>query len=165
MTDEPQAMRRGWLKNSNPPGDFSKAPRCGARTRAGGHCRAPAMKNGRCRMHGARAPDPAPPEGLEQDQLNNKQHAKEHYVLLQTLRGCGVRCLAAVHPAAAILHCGGSTMPACSCPCTAPRGFAEVPRRVAILEPATPHRLGFIGHFFVTPPPLPHPQRWPDRRR
>ena len=28
------------------------APRCGARNRAGGPCRSPAMANGRCRLHG-----------------------------------------------------------------------------------------------------------------
>ena len=27
-------------------------PRCGARTRSGRPCKAPAMRNGRCRMHG-----------------------------------------------------------------------------------------------------------------
>jgi hypothetical protein len=32
------------------------SPRCGARTRAGLPCRAPAMPNGRCRMHGGRSP-------------------------------------------------------------------------------------------------------------
>ena len=30
------------------------APRCGARTRRGTPCRAPAMGNGRCRMHGGK---------------------------------------------------------------------------------------------------------------
>ena len=30
------------------------APRCGARTRRGAPCRAPAMANGRCRMHGGK---------------------------------------------------------------------------------------------------------------
>jgi hypothetical protein len=35
MTDEPRASRFGWLKNGNPPGDPSKALRCGARTRGG----------------------------------------------------------------------------------------------------------------------------------
>ena len=51
--DKPcHAKRRGWLKNGNPPGDFSKAPRCGAKTRKGTLCKAPAMANGRCRMHG-----------------------------------------------------------------------------------------------------------------
>ena len=28
------------------------APRCGAKTRKGTPCKSPAMKNGRCRMHG-----------------------------------------------------------------------------------------------------------------
>lgn len=28
---------------------------CGARTRAGGSCRQPAMKNGRCRLHGGKS--------------------------------------------------------------------------------------------------------------
>ena len=31
------------------------APRCGARTRAGTPCKAPAMPNGRCRLHGGRS--------------------------------------------------------------------------------------------------------------
>src|SRR5450631_4683508 len=38
----------GWLKNSNPSGDPSGAPRCGAKTRKGKKCLAPAMCNGRC---------------------------------------------------------------------------------------------------------------------
>src|SRR5262249_1624075 len=44
--------RRGSLKNGNSPGDFSKAPRCGAKTRKGTACQAPAMRNGRCQLHG-----------------------------------------------------------------------------------------------------------------
>jgi uncharacterized protein YjcR len=36
-------------------------PRCGARTRGGNSCRAPAMPNGRCRMHGG--PSPGAPKG------------------------------------------------------------------------------------------------------
>ena len=35
-----------------PHGDI---PRCGARTRSGGHCGHYAMKNGRCRYHGGRS--------------------------------------------------------------------------------------------------------------
>lgn len=31
--------------------DLQNAPRCGAKTRAGGSCRQPAMANGRCKMH------------------------------------------------------------------------------------------------------------------
>ena len=32
------------------------SPRCRARTRAGTTCQSPAMPNGRCRMHGGKAP-------------------------------------------------------------------------------------------------------------
>ncbi|MFM7631361.1 MAG: HGGxSTG domain-containing protein [Alphaproteobacteria bacterium] len=32
--------------------EANAAPRCGARTRSGQPCQSPAMKNGRCRMHG-----------------------------------------------------------------------------------------------------------------
>lgn len=46
------ALRRGRLKNGNPTGDFMASPRCGAKTRGLMPCRAPAMANGRCRMHG-----------------------------------------------------------------------------------------------------------------
>jgi hypothetical protein len=37
------------------------APRCLARTRRGNPCQSPAMKNGRCRMHGG--PSPGAPRG------------------------------------------------------------------------------------------------------
>jgi len=57
--------RRGRLRNGARPGDFLAAPRCGARTRAGGCCRQPAMKNGRCRMHGGLSTGPRTPEGRE----------------------------------------------------------------------------------------------------
>ena len=33
-----------------------QAPRCRARTRRGSLCQSPAMKNGRCRMHGGTSP-------------------------------------------------------------------------------------------------------------
>ena len=33
-----------------------QSPRCRARTRSGTPCRAPAMPNGRCRMHGGPSP-------------------------------------------------------------------------------------------------------------
>ena len=56
--------RRGRLRHGNPPGDYAKAPRCGARTRNGGCCRQPAMKNGRCRMHGGLSTGPRTAEGL-----------------------------------------------------------------------------------------------------
>jgi len=56
--------RRGRLKNGNRAGDFLAAPRCGACTRCGGECRQPAMKNGRCRLHGGLSTGPRTPEGL-----------------------------------------------------------------------------------------------------
>ena len=37
---------------------------CGAKTRAGGSCQAPAMRNGRCRIHGGASTGPRTPEGL-----------------------------------------------------------------------------------------------------
>ncbi len=46
---------RGRLNNSNPPGDYMKAPRCGAKTRSAGCCLQPAMANGRCRFHGGKS--------------------------------------------------------------------------------------------------------------
>ena len=51
------------MKNSafNPmqPENLAAAPRCGARTRAGGPCRSPAVGGSeRCRMHGGRAGAP-----------------------------------------------------------------------------------------------------------
>ena len=54
---------RGRLKNGNPSGDYLRAPRCGARTRAGCPCRQPAMKNGRCRLHGGLSTGPRTQEG------------------------------------------------------------------------------------------------------
>lgn len=37
---------------------FLRSPRCGAKTRKGTPCKAPAMANGRCRMHGGKAGAP-----------------------------------------------------------------------------------------------------------
>jgi hypothetical protein len=69
--EEPQAKRCGWLKNGNPPGDLSKAPRCGARTRRRTSCKAPAMANGRCRLHGGKSTGPRTPEGLQRCKMAN----------------------------------------------------------------------------------------------
>jgi hypothetical protein len=55
--------RRGRLRNGAAPGDFLAAARCNAETRAGGCCRQPAMKNGRCRMHGGLSTGPRTAEG------------------------------------------------------------------------------------------------------
>ncbi len=37
---------------------FLSSPRCGAKTRKGTPCKSPAMKNGRCRMHGGKSTGP-----------------------------------------------------------------------------------------------------------
>ncbi len=66
--------RRGWLRHGNRPGDYAKAPRCGARTRSGGCCRQPAMKNGRCRMHGGLSTGPRTAEGLARSQRARWKH-------------------------------------------------------------------------------------------
>lgn len=42
---------------------------CGAKTRQGSPCRQPAMKNGRCRMHGGKSTGARTPEGLERCRL------------------------------------------------------------------------------------------------
>jgi len=94
---KPHTKRRGWLKNNNPPGDFLKAPRCGAKTRKGTLCMAPAMKNGRCRMHGGKSTGPKTPEGIEKIREAQLKHAKytkealaerkEFHSLMRKLRG------------------------------------------------------------------------------
>jgi hypothetical protein len=55
MTISSIAANRGRLNNGNPPGDYMTAPRCGAKTRVGGCCAQPAMRNGRCRFHGGKS--------------------------------------------------------------------------------------------------------------
>ena len=80
MATTPRGKRRGWLKSGNPPGDFSKTPRCGAKIRRGTSCRSPAMRNGRCRMHGGASTGPKTHEGIERirrAQLTHGRYTKE----------------------------------------------------------------------------------------
>jgi hypothetical protein len=77
---KPHEKRRGWLKNNNPPGDFMKASRCRAKTRKGTSCQAPAMKNGRCRLHGGKSTGPKTLGGIErirQAHLKHGEYTKE----------------------------------------------------------------------------------------
>ena len=62
----PTSQRTGPLRNGNHRGNPNLAPRCGAkaRTTGGNPCQAPAMKNGRCRMHGGKSTGPTTPDGL-----------------------------------------------------------------------------------------------------
>jgi len=64
-SQSPQEQRFGRLKYGSPSGDFTKAPRCGAKTRRGTRCECPAMPNGRCRLHGGRSSGAKTKEGLE----------------------------------------------------------------------------------------------------
>ena len=59
------------------------APRCGARNRAGNPCRAPAMRNGRCQMHGGKSTGPRTAEGLER---MRRAKAKHGFYSAETLR-------------------------------------------------------------------------------
>ena len=70
----PSLARRGWLRHGNRPGDYAKAPRCGARTRVGGCCRQPAMANGRCRMHGGLSTGPRTAVGLARSRRARWKH-------------------------------------------------------------------------------------------
>ena len=63
-----------FLRNGNPQGNPNNAPRCGAKTRNGIPCRAPAMAIRRCRMHGRKSTDPRTPEGLERSRKVNWKH-------------------------------------------------------------------------------------------
>ncbi len=72
----PPTQRRGWLKNGNPVGDFSQARRCGAKTRQGTPCRCPAMRNGRCRLHGGLSTGPKTPEGVERIRRAVTKHGR-----------------------------------------------------------------------------------------
>src|SRR5271165_2673433 len=49
---------------SSPGGERDLASHCGAKTRAGVPCRAPAMANGRCRIHGGTSTGPRTAAGL-----------------------------------------------------------------------------------------------------
>src|ERR1700681_2501907 len=65
MPGKLSSQRRGWLKHGNRPGDFLKAPRCGAKNRRRTACGCPAMRNGRCRLHGGLSTGPKTAEGIE----------------------------------------------------------------------------------------------------
>jgi hypothetical protein len=74
--ETPREQRHGWLKNGNPPGDFSKAARCGAKNRRGTSCRCPAMPNGRCRLHGGLSTGAKTPEGIERIRRAVTKHGR-----------------------------------------------------------------------------------------
>jgi len=72
----PYDKRRGRLKNGNPSGDYSNAARCGARTRRGTSCQCPAMRNGRCRLHGGLSTGAKTLEGIERIRRAVTKHGR-----------------------------------------------------------------------------------------
>ena len=68
--------RRGTLKNGNPSGDFSKAPRCGAKNRRNVPCQCPAMPNGRCRLHGGLSTGAKTRAGIERIRQAVTKHGR-----------------------------------------------------------------------------------------
>ena len=100
----------GWLKHGNPPGDLSTARPCGARgKRSGAPCRAPAMRNGRCRLHGGLSTGPRTADGARSRRARWKHggysvEARRRYLrrqgsagrsttqLPRIMRGCLLAC-------------------------------------------------------------------------
>jgi hypothetical protein len=89
MADEPHAKRqlgRGRLKYGNRPGNPANAPRCGARTRVGIPCRAAAMPNGRCRMHGGPSTGPRTEAGKAKIRASRTKHGRFSQAAIQRRR-------------------------------------------------------------------------------
>lgn len=87
--DLPHAPWSHRLKNGAKAGDPTSAPRCGAVTRRKTHCMAPAMKNGRCRMHGGMSTGPRTLIGQERSRSANFKHGEyssETRTLIQEMR-------------------------------------------------------------------------------
>jgi len=90
----PPAAGLGQLHNGNPAGDFTRAPRCGARTRTGSACRQPAMPNGRCRLHGGHSTGPRTAAGLAaagRARLRHGADTAERIALRAAASRCGRR--------------------------------------------------------------------------
>jgi len=68
--------------------NIDEYPKCGAKTRTGGSCRGPAMKNGHCRLHGGKSLAGAA-HGMYKHGLYTKeaiQERKEFWRLLRESR-------------------------------------------------------------------------------
>ena len=70
----PHTPRAKTLKNGNRRGNPSNAPRCEAKTRKQSTCASPAMKNGRCRMHGGASTGPKTERGRIRAKRGNWIH-------------------------------------------------------------------------------------------
>jgi hypothetical protein len=96
--------RRGRLRNGAQPGDFLAAPRCGARTRASCACRQPAMRNGRCRLHGGLSTGPRTAEGRERCRRARLTHGG-YSARVRALRAAARAHGRRVHVLAALMRC------------------------------------------------------------
>ena len=81
MSNEPLARERKPIERMRPRLEAlvraNAAPRCGARSkRTGKPCRAAAMPNGRCKVHGGKSTGPRTPEGLERSRRANWKHGR-----------------------------------------------------------------------------------------
>ena len=86
------ADRRGRLRNGATPGDFLAAPRCGAHTRTGDCCRQPAMKNGRCRMHGGLSTGPRTAAGRARCAAVRRTHGFYAAEMVALRRAAAAHC-------------------------------------------------------------------------
>jgi len=77
-----------WLKNGNPIGDLRNVPRCGARNRRGTPCQCPAMRNGRCRLHGGLSTGPKTPEGIERIRRAVTKHGQYSKLAEEDRKNC-----------------------------------------------------------------------------
>ena len=115
------AVRRGRLRHGNPPGDYAAAPRCGAKARAGHTCRQPAMKNGRCRLHGGKSTGARTPEGLARCRQVNLIHGARTAEMIE-LRAAAARSsrvlLALTRTTGHLLRAQRRSERATSCPAT-----------------------------------------------
>ncbi len=88
----PPPATPGPLRNGNPRGNPSLAPRCGAKNRAGDPCRAPAMANGRCRLHGGKCTGPLTEKGMADFKAVHTKHGR--YTAPQRAKNLYARTLA-----------------------------------------------------------------------
>lgn len=106
-SQSPQDQRFGRLKYGSPSGDFTKAPRCGAKTRRGTRCECPAMPNGRCRLHGGLSTGAKTIEGLERIKRAVTKHGM-YTKEAKAMRAAYRRLMVSGRDLLASLSCNGS---------------------------------------------------------
>ncbi|MFM9847001.1 MAG: HGGxSTG domain-containing protein [Hyphomicrobiaceae bacterium] len=131
--------RRGRLRHGNPSGDYAKAPRCGARTRAGCCCRQPAMKNGRCRMHGGLSTGPRTAEGLARSRRARWKHGFDS----AAIRALRRETMLTARRLAGLVRLANAKFPRADFPLRSPRGRrrADARPRPAAAAPSSGTRM------------------------